>query len=102
MGGSDKLIGSAKSATDCVQMVRTKEPTANGATYATNNIGTSWKNCRAEFDAVSVSRSSYAASRDNGYLLTCIFSGRFMKHNDDSLKNSTSSLILHPCKYFVY
>ena len=102
MGGSDKLIGSAKSATDCVEMVKKKEPTANGVTYATNNIGASWMNCRAEFDAVSISRSSYAVSRDNGYLLTCMFSGRFMKRIDDSLRNSTYFILVNILCFLTY
>ena len=51
-GGKEKGVGSAKTYLECIQLVREKEPTANGATIAVANLGVHKKKaaCYAEFN----------------------------------------------------
>ena len=52
IGGKEKRVGSVNIYLECVQLVKEKEPTANGATIAVANLGVNGKkaNCYAEFN----------------------------------------------------
>ena len=51
IGGTDKRVGSVKTYLECIQLVKEKEPTANGATIAVENLGGyKEKACWAEYN----------------------------------------------------
>ena len=60
-GGSERSVGQTNSREECAALVRSNEPSANGATYGTNGGRT----CYAEFGA------TYIAARSAWQ--TCIF-----------------------------
>ena len=54
IGGTESFVGDATTPGECVAMVQTNEPTANGATYsATGGTG-----CYAEFGMTGVNGSA--------------------------------------------
>ena len=54
-GGWDHYVGEALTMADCVVLVQSTEPTANGATWGTNGYGYCW----AEFDQDCVNSNPY-------------------------------------------
>ena len=65
VGGHNRKVGNTDTTQECINLVITKEPTANGITISNN------KNCYAEFGATHIEEGCESCK-------SCIFESRLM------------------------
>ena len=70
-GGDDKKVGTTDTARNCIDLVITMEPAANGITWVKDK-----KHCYAEFGATHIGNWIDTCSTP---CKTCIFQGRLMR-----------------------
>ena len=96
VGGTEKNLGLAGTSAECIEMVRTQQPSANGVTYGTTSGGFA-KMCYAEFGATS-------ANNDTDWQ-TCLLDGtnsyswKFCKKLAYKIKITYSSIFI---EYQIY